>query len=285
MGHYDLKQHLKPVLVFFAMAAATTVYTNLDQVMLGFMKTNTDVGYYHAAVRIKEILVAIVTSLGAVLLPRVSYYIQNGMIEEFRRLSKKAINFVFLFACPLMVYFIIFAKNGVLLLSGADFMGAIVPMQVLMPTVLFIGLTGLLGIQILVPLGREKMVLYSVIAGAVVDLIINAILIPGMASTGAAIGTLVAEIVVLALQLFFLRKDNIGEAFAHIQYWKIAVGVAAGSAASFWVMFLNIGNIFVLLISAVLFMAVYAGILLLLKEPMAKEILDTLLRFLRRGSV
>ena len=143
------------------MAAATTVYTNLDQVMLGFMKTDTDVGYYHAAVRIKEILVAIVTSLGAVLLPRVSYYIQNGMMEEFRRITKKAINFVFLFASPLMVYFIIFAREGILLLSGADFMGSILPMQILMPTVLFIGLTGLLGIQILVPLGREKMVLYS----------------------------------------------------------------------------------------------------------------------------
>ena len=282
MGNYNLKQHLKPVLVFFAMAAATTVYTNLDQVMLGFMKTDTDVGYYHAAVRIKEILVAIVTSLGAVLLPRVSYYIQNGMMEEFRRITKKAINFVFLFASPLMVYFIIFAREGILLLSGADFMGSILPMQILMPTVLFIGLTGLLGIQILVPLGREKMVLYSVIAGAVVDLIINALLIPKWAATGAAIGTLVAEAVVLVVQLYVLRKDNIKEAFTPIQYWKIIVAVAAGSAASFWILFLHMGTIIVLLVSAVLFFAVYAGILLLLKEPMAWEIIDIVLRFFHK---
>lgn len=282
MGNYDLKQHLRPVLVFFAMAAATTVYTNLDQVMLGFMKTDTDVGYYHAAVRIKEVLLAIVTSLGAVLLPRVSYYVQNGMMDEFKRITKKAINFIFVFAVPLMVYFIIFAKYGILLFSGSDFMGSIVPMQILMPTILFIGLTNLMGIQILVPLGRERMVLYSVIAGAVVDLIINALLIPKMAASGAAIGTLIAEAVVLVFQLFVLRKDNIGEVFAPVQYWKIIVGLAAGSAASFWTLFLNTGIFFVLLISAVLFFAVYAGVLLALKEPMAWEIINTLIRFLHK---
>lgn len=280
--NYNLKQHLKPVLVFFAMAAATTVYTNLDQVMLGFMKTDVDVGYYHAAVRIKEILLAIVTSLGAVLLPRVSYYVQNGMMEEFRRITKKAINFIFIFAVPLMVYFIIFAKYGILLLSGSDFMGSIVPMQILMPTILFIGLTNLMGIQILVPLGREKMVLYSVIAGAVVDLIINALLIPKYASSGAAIGTLIAEAVVLVVQLFVLRKDNIGEAFAPVQYWKILLAIVAGSAASFWVLFLNIGTFFVLMVSAVLFFAVYAVVLLLLKEPMAREIIDIVLQFFHK---
>lgn len=66
--NYNFKRHLKPIITFFAMACATTIYTNLDTVMLGFMKTNVDVGYYNAAVKIKNILVSVVTSLGAVLL-------------------------------------------------------------------------------------------------------------------------------------------------------------------------------------------------------------------------
>ena len=281
LGSYNLKQHFRPVLVFFAMASAVTIYTNLDKVMLGFMKTDTDVGYYHAAVKIKTILVAIVTSLGTVLLPRVSYYVQQGKLDEFKRVTKKAINFVFVFAVPVMIYFIIFAKNGVLLLSGPDFMGAVLPMQILMPTLLFIGLTGLLGIQILVPLGREKYVLYSEIAGAVVDLILNAVLIPKLGATGAAIGTLVAECVVLAVQIIALRQDHIGDAFRPVQYWKILLAVVAGCAACFWVLLLHLGNFVTLLISAVLFFAVYAGILLLLREPMAGEILGILTRFLK----
>ena len=84
VGNYNFRRHLKPVLIFFAMSCATTIYTNLDTVMLGFMTTDTDVGYYNAAVKIKVILVSVVTSLGTVLLPRASYYIQRG---EFERVS------------------------------------------------------------------------------------------------------------------------------------------------------------------------------------------------------
>ena len=160
-------------------------------------------------------------------------------------------------------------------------MGAVVPMQILMPTLLFIGLTGLLGIQILVPLGKERFVLYSEIAGAVVDLILNAILIPKLGATGAAIGTLVAEAVVLIVQLIALRTDHIQEAFRPVQYGKIILAVACGCAASFWVLLLHLGNFATLLISAVLFFAVYAGILLLLREPMAGEVLEILTRFLK----
>lgn len=79
------------------MACASTIYTNLDTVMLGFMKTNQDVGYYNASVRIKTILVSLITSLGAVLLPRASYYVENKLWDEFKNISEKALNFVFTF--------------------------------------------------------------------------------------------------------------------------------------------------------------------------------------------
>lgn len=79
--------------------------------MLGFMATNTDVGYYNAAVKIKALLVAVVTSLGTVLLPRASYYIENGFTSEFKKISSKALNFIFIISLPMIVYFIVFAKE------------------------------------------------------------------------------------------------------------------------------------------------------------------------------
>lgn len=205
VGNYNFKRHIKPVLIFFAMSCATTIYTNLDTVMLGFMTTDADVGYYNAAVKIKVILVSVVTSLGTVLLPRASYYIQMGELKEFRRITRKALNFVFLMAMPLMLYFIYFAKEGIFFLSGDNYVGAIIPMQVIMPTLLLIGITNILGIQILVPTGREKIVLYSEIVGAIVDVIINALLIPVYASTGAAIGTLIAEFAVFFCSDIYIK--------------------------------------------------------------------------------
>lgn len=109
--------------------------------MLGFMKTDDDVGYYNAAVKIKGILVSVVTSLGTVLLPRASYYVEHGMKEAFQRITNKAITFVFLIAAPLMVYFMLFAKEGIFFLSGEAYEGSILPMQIIMPTLLFIGLS------------------------------------------------------------------------------------------------------------------------------------------------
>lgn len=273
IGNYNFRRHLKPVLVFFAMSCATVIYTNLDTVMLGFMATDTDVGYYNAAVKIKGILVSIVTSLGTVLLPRVSYYIQRGEVKEFRRITRKALNFVLLMAMPLLIYFIYFAKEGIIFLSGNDYVGSIVPMQVIMPTLLLIGITNILGIQILVPTGREKIVLYSEIVGAIVDIIINALLIPAYASTGAAIGTLIAEFAVFVVQYREL-KNEVYDAFKQIHFIKIMIALVLGSLASLWLKGLDWGNFVTLVISAILFFGVYGVTLLIFKEEMILEILE-----------
>lgn len=276
VGGYNFRPHLKAVAVFFAMACASTVYTNLDTVMLGFMKNDDVVGYYNAAVRIKTILVSIVTSLGTVLLPRASYYVQQGQMDRFREITRKALNFVFLAATPMMLYFILFAKQGIFLLSGEAYAGSILPMQLIMPTLLFIGLSNILGIQILVPLGREKTVLWSIIAGAAVDVILNALTIPAYGAAGAAAATTVAELVVLIVQIVALK----GEALAglrQVQYAKLLLALGLGSTASVWVAGLELSSFWSLALSAVLFFGVYGGTLLLTKEPLLTQIAEQFL--------
>ena len=271
VGNYNICRHLKPVGVFFAMSCATTIYTHLDTVMLGFMATDEDVGYYDAAIRIKAVLVSIVTSFGTVLLPRASYNIEHGLWDDFWRISKKAINYVFLVASPMMLYFIFFAKEGIYFLSGPAYTGSIIPMQIIMPTLLFIGLTNILGIQILVPLGKEKVVLYSEIAGALVDVIINIILIPKFRSAGAAVGTLVAELVVLAVQ-YTAWKNDIVNIFKSVHYGKLFLALGLATMVSLWVKALNLGNFITLLISAILFFSVYGLFLLFTKEELIVEV-------------
>lgn len=276
VGGYEFKPHLKAVMVFFAMACATTVYTNMDKVMLGIMaenelQANVNVGYYGAASRIKSILVSIVTSLGTVLLPRASYYVQQGKMEEFRKISRKALNFVVVAATPLTLYFVFFARQGILLLSGQEYLGAVVPMQFIMPTLLFIGLTNILGIQILVPTGREKVVLYSVIVGAVTDVVCNLLLIPRYLAVGAALSNMIAEAAVLVFQTVALRRE-VGSAFRSISYWKILLGLAAGTAASVWVISLGLGSFLALALSACLFFAAYGLVLLVTKEQLVGDI-------------
>lgn len=276
-GHYNFKKHLKAIVIFFAMSCATTIYTHLDTVMLGFICTDADVGYYNAAVKIKTILVSIVTSLGVVLLPRASYYVEHKMMDEFYRITSKAINFVMIIATPMMIYFMLFAREGVLFLSGDAYAEAVVPMQVIMPTLIFIGLTNIMGIQMLVPLGREKVVLYSEIIGMIVDIILNALLIPQMASTGAAIGTLVAEVFVFIVQYVALKRV-VNKVFRRVHYAAISFSVLAGGTLAFLIKKMQWGIFFTLSASAVIFFGVYFLFLTLAKEPLVLEIEQQVLR-------
>lgn len=280
VSQLNFKQHFKPVFTFFIISCATTIYTNLDNVMLGFMKDDVEVGYYNAATKIKNILVSIVTSLGTVLMPRASYYLQNGMEDEFYKLSKKAVKFVFLAATSMMIYFMLFAREGVLFLSGEAFEGAILPMMIVMPTLFFIGLTNIMGIQMLVPMGREDAVMISTFAGAIVDLILNAIFIPMLGSTGAAIGTLVAEFVVLIVQMIYLRKD-VAFLYNGQSYLKLLIALIAAFIAGCAVKLLISGIFIKLVISAMLFFGVYALILYILKEEIVTENVNKVIQMIK----
>lgn len=274
VGKYNFRRHLKPVFIFFSMSCATTIYGNLDSVMLGFIKTDIDVGYYGAAVKVKNILVGIVTSLGSVLMPRASYFIEQGKIADFNRITEKAIRFVCVVSIPLLVFFAIFSKESILILSGKEFQGAIIPMAVIMPTLVLIGLSNILGLQILVPIGKEKAVLYSEIGGAIANLFFNSILIPSFAATGAAIGTVIAESVVLIIQSYYLRND-LRRLFGGTRIWIIALCCIASSICSIWTKILNINIFIVMCLSAILFFGVYVLGMIIAKDPITYEIIES----------
>lgn len=279
-GNYHLKKHLKSVFIFFAMVCATTIYTHLDTVMLGFMKTNIDVGYYNVAIKIKTVLVSLVTSLGAVLLPRTAYYIENNLLDEFEKVSKKAMHFVILLSIPLMTYFLIFSKEGIGFMGGKEYAGAIMPMMVLMPTLVIIGITNILGIQVLVPLGKEKVVLYSQMAGAATDIILNMLLIPHYSATGAAIGTLFAEIAVLIVQCVALR-NNLQSLFSEIKYYKIIIALVPASLIAIRLGLFITNDFITLVVTSIVFFASYGGILVILREKFIIDIMYQMLKKLR----
>ena len=284
---YKLKRHFKPILLFLGMSCALTIYTNLDSVMLGFIKSDIEVGYYQSAVKIKLVLLGMVNSLGAVLLPRSSYYIENGMIDKFRELTRKAVTFVMLLSFPLMLYFMIFAREGIYFLCGEAYTGSITSLQILMPTIVFMGITYIFGEQVLIPQGKEKYLLMSEIAGAVVDVVFNALLIPGYGAAGAAFGAVMAEISVFIVQFTAVKKE-VDYFFYKIHYLDIVAGMILGTAASFWVKILPIGNFVKLFISAVLFFGGYGVYLLLRKEEMVVEIwkiiIDKFMELTKLGS-
>lgn len=282
--NYNLRKHRKPILVFFAMSCAITIYTNLDTAMLGFFCGDAETGIYNAAIQLKSILVSVVCSLGTVMLPRVSGYIEQGKYQAFQHMAEKAVHFMVLAATPVVVFFTLFAKAGIILLSGNYFEKAIVPMQIIMPTVLFIGLTNIMGIQMLVPLGKEKKVLYSVVAGAMVNVLLNICLIPRFGASGAAIGTLAAEFTVFLFQISFLW-EMVKPAYKKIQYFPILLGSGIGGMLGFWFQTLDYDGIyyyFKIAIAAMLYFLIYFAVLRLFRNELVVEGLEDIKKKIRK---
>ena len=142
-------------------------------------------------------------------------------------------------------------------------------------------MTNILGLQILVPLGKEKIVLYSEIDGAITDLLLNVVLIPKFGASGAAMGTLMAEFVVLIVQCIALRKQ-LFDIIIKIKYWKIIIATVVSAIASMFVFYLKLGCFFNIVVSATVFGIIYLFVLLLLKEEMAKEIILSLFEMFER---
>ena len=275
---YNFRRHIRPVLLFFLFSVATTVYTNLDIVMLGFMSNDRQTGYYSVAVKMKNLFVSLVTALGTVLLPRACYYVENEMDREFAESLKKAFQFVMLSSIPLVVFFMIEARDTIVFLAGEKFIDAVQSMRIILPTVFLIGCSNLIGMQILIPMGLEVCTIFSVITGAVIDLLLNMILIPQTGAVGAATGTLAAEAGVLLIQVIQIRKKG---KVSYIKtdlkdILKILAAVAGASVAivaAQMKIFTDIhGYLIRFLILWSIFCGTYGILLLAVKEKMVMQI-------------
>lgn len=272
--NYNLKKHLKPIFVLFAQSVASSIYLNLDTVMLGFMKTDTDVGLYTAAVKIKTVLVSIVTSLGNVLLPRMSYYVHQHDKEKFNELLSVALNAELFMSFPLCAYFIFEAKDCIVLLAGQEYLNAVPAMQWINLSIIPISLTVVIGIQTLTPLNRENQVLYSVIVGAVSDFVLNLFLIPLWGAAGAAFTTMIAEYLVLLVQLI-LGHDVVSDALKHVKFGRYAFTTCIALLFTIIVSMVPLKNAFLrLVLTAFIFFAVYAVLLYLKKDELLYKLLD-----------
>lgn len=281
IGKYNFRVHMTPIFKFFAMSAAISVYTNLDVVMLQFMQGDAEVGYYNAAIKVKTILVTLITSLGTVLLPRLSYYVKKEKTEDFYRMIGKAVNFVVVAGLPLTIYFMLYASESIQFLAGDGYQGAVLPMIILMPTVLLIGMSNITGIQILTPQNQEQKVLNSIVCGAVADFLLNLVLIPKMASSGAALATVIAELVVLLVQCVYL-KEILKDIMRDVSGMKIGAAIVVATIggslvkglldleSSGWSM--EIQSFVMLAISACVFFGTYGVVLLMTKEKLVWDI-------------
>lgn len=199
------KHHFRPLFNVYLMNFMVSIYVNIDTVLLGFMSTMKSVGLYSTSMKLTKMLLGIVTSIGSVMLPRLSYYVEKKMTQEFDVLLQKSLSIILLFSLPLMFGMILLSKQLIFVMAGPLYLSAYHCMIITAPIIVFIALTNIFGIQILYPLGHDKKVTFSLAVGAILSLLFNIILIPKLHHIGTAIATLFSELAVLIMQLIMLK--------------------------------------------------------------------------------
>lgn len=202
----NVLHRLKPNLILFIPFVAVSVYRTMDKIMIGTLTSNLQVGYYENAEKLISLLLTFITSIGTVMLPRMSALYAGNDSAAIRSMLMKTTVVMTFMASAVAFGITAISENLVIWFYGIDFVGSIPILKILCVTIPFICYANILRMQILIPSGNDKIYVISTIIGACVNLLLNVVLIPLYGGVGAAVGTVAAEFTVFLFQFMNLRK-------------------------------------------------------------------------------
>ena len=266
---------IKSVLMLFIPTVATQVYTVLDKSMLGWFSDGFDEnGYYEQAEKIVKIAMSAVTALGIVMIPRIASTYKAGDMEKVKYYIYNSYRYVWMMAIPIMFGFISIASVFTPVYYGDGYEKCATLLPIFSILLVLIGLSNVNGMQYFVPIGKESILTLTVVVGAVVNFILNLILIPFFASVGASIASVVAEFAVTLTGLVYIRKTrqfSLRPVFTcSWRYW-IAGGVMCG--ALFGLKYLMPAAVWSLAVLIASGAAIYFAVLLLLRDPFLFDVI------------
>ena len=206
--HFDIdyaSHHLKPIILLFLPQVAISLYVTLDRTMLGALASTKDVGIYDQALKLVNILLTLVTSLGSVMLPRVSHLLATGESKAVNKMHEMSFLIYNLVIFPIMAGMLIVNDDFVQFFLGQDFQDARYAIAIMIFRMFFIGWTNIMGIQILIPHNQNKEFMISTTVPAIVSVGLNLIFLPKLGFIGAAIVSVLTETLVWGIQLYFTR--------------------------------------------------------------------------------
>jgi O-antigen/teichoic acid export membrane protein len=264
-------RHLRPILTLFSSTLAVSIFMYLDTVLLGFLSGDRYVGLYNAAVKIDRIAVTLITAMGMVLIPRISYYLTNNKIDEYRTVAEKSIHFIYFLGFPFMVGLVLLAPQIVTVLAGSAFSDAILTVRIAAPILLIIGISNFIGLQILFPQGGEKILFWATFLAACVDIGLNLLLIPVFKHNGAAMAMVCAECTALGFYIILSPKKTLAFTFFDKQSFMYFFASAVMGAVVWGILRIASNALAALVVSTVLGALVYCGVLMAFSDPLVRE--------------
>ena len=201
-----IKKNLHPIVLLFLPQVAISLYVILDKTLLGILGSYSDVGIYEQGQRLTSILITVVSSLGAVMLPRVANLLSEKKEKEAQNMVRFSFILYNMIIFPMIFGLIAVNEVFVKLFLGENFQDVKYVLYIIVFNLMFIGWTNILGYQVLVARNKNKEFMLSTTIPAFVSVVVNIAVIPFLGYIGASLTSVVVEILVFAIQWYYSRN-------------------------------------------------------------------------------
>ena len=255
----NMLRHLKPLFILFLPAIAVSLYKHMDKIMIGTLSNKVQLGFYENADKMVGIPLTVIVSFGTVMLPKMSNLVKKSSSgAQTRRLMEDSMKYVMCIAFALAFGLGSVSTVFAPVFWGEDFSASGAIIMGLSTTIPFISFADVIRTQFLIPREKDKEYLISVISGAVLNLIINYLLIPPLGALGAMIGTISAEVTVCTIQAFVVRKALPLKRYFKNMLFFLVLGVIM--AAAVYALGMIMGNsVLTLILQVFLGVAIYGA--------------------------
>lgn len=283
LGELKIMRHLPGLIQFFIPIVAVQIYSQIDKLMLGAMSTDiAENGYYEQARKLTNLVVVMTTALNTVLLPRLSTLFGKDDKEAMVSTYQETFRFTLLFLLPIVVGLFMISDNFVDWFLGPDFTKSALLLKWSCLLIVLMTIGSFVGMQYLSPTGQQNKMSVIYLSAAVVNVILNLILIPRMLSEGAIIASVIAELVSCGAQIWLLKRSEYS--FKMLQgIWKYVVA-AATMAGAIWLFNsqIKLSGVKMTFANIALGMVVYFALLIVFREESIVSLTHKLLSKLKK---
>lgn len=268
----SLFKHIVPILILFANSVASVIYLNSDITMIGILIDNGATGIYTVSTKIYSMIKSLINAMVMVTVPRFSYYLAEKMIDKYRNTLKNIADILIVVTIPLMVGMLIEASKILEFVAGINYLSGTTVVRILSLAILFATFSCFFSYAILLPNRLEKYFLISTSVAAVMNIGLNLVLIPMIGINGAALTTLLAEIIVFSITLYCSLK-TVRFRISKKNILTVVVSSAALSVVCLSIDRIQINRLVLLILDVVIGATVYFGLLCLMKNDIGMSVI------------
>lgn len=273
----EWKTHLKPILIIFATTVATTIYVNSDITILGFMTSDYNVGLYSLAVKIYKIVKMFLSAILVVAIPRLSLYAGTKDKANFDRTFNNIFRSLFIIVMPVVIGLFMLSKEVVLILSDVTFTDATTSLRILSLALAVCLFGWLYNSCVLIPYKREKQVFIATLVSAIINIVLNIILIPVWKQNAAALTTFIAELCSMVICMC-CSKDLTKITVNKKDVVSVCVGCIGIAVVCMALRNFHLGTVIYTIFAVALSAGVYGVVLLVLNNSLAMEVVSRVKR-------